>query len=102
MAMANELADPDKVAEMFKAEFNKAFPHHALKLTEDDVKSADFVRMKLFGKPIDYLLEEEEKIEPKRYRGKKSRRYPTAARKHHSRMRQRVYRLEKDIFKAFR
>ena len=59
----------------------RAFPHHELKLTEDDVKSADFVCMKLFGKPIDYLLDEEEKIEPKRFRGKKSRRYHTAARK---------------------
>lgn len=100
MAMANELANPDQVAEMFKDEFHKAFPHHEFKITEEYVRSADLLRERLFGKPIDYLLDEEEKTDPKRFSGRKSRRYPTSARRHRSRMRQKIGRLKKALFDA--
>jgi hypothetical protein len=102
IAMANELADPDEMAELFKAEFYEAFGKDRPKLTKEDVKTADFLRMKWFNKPIDFILEEEEQKDPAAFAGRNSRRYPTAARRHHSRMKQRLYRLEKDLFQILK
>jgi hypothetical protein len=102
VAVANALADPDAIAEIFKAECLKSFGKHEPKITEEQIKTADYLRLKYFDKPLDYLLEEEEIRDPKTYRGKKSRRYPTAARRHHSRMRQRLYRLEKQLSKILK
>jgi len=102
VAMANQMADPDVVAEQFKAEYAKAFGKHRPKITEAQVESADYLRMKWFGKDMDYLLEEEEQRKPEEYSGRKSTRYTTATRRHHSKMRQKLYRLQRNLFEILK
>ncbi len=102
LVMANQMANPDVIAEQFKAEYEKAFGENRPKITEKHLKTADYLRMKWFGNSTNYLLEEDEIINPQKYRGRKSRRYPTAARRHHSRMRQDLHRLREDLFKIFK
>jgi len=86
LAMANQVADPEDVAEMFKAKYRATFGKHRPKITEKHVKTADFLRMRWEGKSIAYLLEEENISAP-------------ATRKRHDKMRQELHRLKKTIYR---
>lgn len=97
-AMANQAADPDKVTVMFKNKFIATFGKHRPKITEQHIKTADFLRMRWEGKSIAYLLEEEDILEPKRKKGKNTSRHSTTIRKRHDKMRQKLSRLKKTIY----
>ena len=102
IAIAGALANPDVIADEFRAEYRKAFGADHPVITEKAVTAADYLRDRWFDKSINYVLEEDEIRNPKGYAGRKSRRYPTAARRHHSRMRQKLSRLEKELFEILK
>jgi hypothetical protein len=96
-AMANQATDPDVIAELFKEKYANTFGKHRPKLTEKHINSVDFLRMKWEGKPIAYILEEEEIRNPKDFPEGTATRHSTATRKRHAKMRQKLHRLQKTL-----
>ncbi|MBT3187900.1 MAG: hypothetical protein HN736_09070 [Anaerolineae bacterium] len=91
----NELADPDEAAELFKKKFRKTFGKQKRKLTEQHVKTADYLRMKWEGKPYLYILEEMELRDPEEYENLTNKRHPQTLRKKNDALRQRFHRMNK-------
>ena len=97
IAMSNQSANPDEVAEMFKKKYVHTFGKSRPKITTKHVEAADYLRMRWEGKSIAYLLEEEDIQNSQE--GTSSNRDLTATRKRHANMRAKISRLKKTIYK---
>ena len=96
VAMCGQAGDPKEAARLLKAEYTKTFGKDRPKITSGQLNTADYLRMKLEGKPIEYLLEiyavNHPSEFPKGYRpGKNDKQY--------QRMKKQLQRLEKQVDK---
>ena len=98
VAMCNEAADPEEVADLFKAQYKRTFGKTKPQFTERQTETADYLRMKWEGKSISYLVdiyienhpdEFPENINSKEYRVAKDRLY--------QQMKKNMQRLEKRL-----
>jgi hypothetical protein len=75
IAMGNELADPREVAKLYKAAYRETFGEVKPKLTKENEKTLDSLRMNLEGKSINYLVGLYEENHPSEFPPPNSKQY---------------------------
>jgi hypothetical protein len=98
IAMASQASDPKAISDQFRQEFTKTFGKVRPKLTEGNLKTGEYLRMKLAGMPIKDIVD----IYIQRHRSEFpndgfSKGYRAAKRKHEEIMKKRIQRLQNTI-----
>jgi len=100
--MASKVSNPEDVMETFKSKYQETFGKYRPTFTEKQIDTADFLRMKWEGKSVSYLLEEEDLRTGKDYQYNKSNRQSPATRRRHAKMRQKLHRLQKNLYELLK
>jgi hypothetical protein len=100
VAMASQLSNPKDVAEQFKAEFTKTFGHDRPKITEGNLRTAEYLAMKLSGKPLRDILDIYIQRNPSQFpKDKSSKAYARAVSKQRERIKKNIQRLQDTLDK---
>ncbi len=98
-AIAGQMADPKLISEEFRKEFNKTFGDKP-RLSEENLNSAEYLRMKLEGKPLRDILDIYIQRNPGQFPNPKSTKsYARAKKTHLEKLRKRIQRLQKTFNK---
>ncbi len=98
VAMAGELSDPKVVAEQFKAEFTKTFGKDRPQLTELNLKTAEYLAMRLQGKSLNDMVELYIDKYPDQFpKNRDSTAYRNAVKKHKATLKKNIQRLQNTL-----
>jgi len=98
IAIASQASDPKAISDQFRQEFTKTFGKDRPKLTEGNLKTGEYLRMKLAGMPIKDIVD----VYIQRHRSEFpndefSKEYRATKRKHEEMMKKRIQRLQNTI-----
>jgi hypothetical protein len=93
IAMGSELADPREVAKLYKAAYRETFGEVKPKLTNENEKTLDSLRMNLEGKSINYLVGLYEENHPSEFPSPNSKQYKKTRQTHYNRTKINLQRL---------
>jgi hypothetical protein len=100
VAMCGQASDPKEVAKQLTAEYTRNFGKDRPKITSSNLDTADFLRMKMEGKSLGYLVDIYAENHPSEFPSDfRSREYKEAKEKQKEKMKKRLQRLEKSIDK---
>jgi hypothetical protein len=98
IALAAQASDPKAISDQFRQEFTKTFGKDRPKLSEGNLKTGEYLRMKLAGMPIKDIVD----VYIQRHRSEFpndefSKEYRATKRKHEEMMKKRIQRLQNTI-----
>jgi hypothetical protein len=98
IAMASQASNLKVISDQFRQEFTKAFGKDRPKLTEGNIKTGEYLRMKLAGMPIKDIVD----VYIQRHRSEfpideSSKEYRSTKRRHEEMMKKRIQRLQNTI-----
>jgi len=95
VAMAGEFSDPKVITEQFKSMYTKTFGKDRPALTDMNLKTAEFLAMKLQGKSLKYMVERYADKYPDQFpKNKDTKAYDDAVTKHKATMKKNIQRLQ--------
>lgn len=95
VAIAGELSDPKVIAEQFKAEYTSTFGKDRPNLTPMNLKTAEFLTMRLQGKSLKYMVERYADRYPDQFpKNRDSETYRKAVKKHKATIKKNIQRLQ--------
>jgi hypothetical protein len=103
IAIASQASDPKAISDQFRQEFTKTFGKDRPKLTEGNLKTGEYLRMKLSGMPIRDIVDVYILRNPSQFpKDVRSKAYLKAKRKHIEMMKKRIQRLQNTLDEIFR
>jgi len=98
-AIASELSDPKEIARKFKEECTRVFGKQNINITQGQLKTADYLRMKFEGKKISDIVDEYILLHPSEFpRDHHSPAFRNAKRKKQEKIKKDMQRLQNRFF----